>query len=48
MSDTTVNMIKAIHEGLYDGIRGKKLKLSKQQLLLLNSNKRAKVVNYER
>jgi len=40
MADTQINIIKAIHEGIYDSVRGKKLKLNKMQEAILTSNKR--------
>jgi hypothetical protein len=42
--DSHISIIKAIHQGLYEGIRGKKLKLNKMQKLMLESSKRINII----
>ena len=42
--DTSIDIIKAIHKGLYEGMRGKKLKFNKMQELILKSNKRINII----
>lgn len=43
--DTRIDILKAIHEGLYEGMRGKKLKLLPGQKRLLNTNKRISIIS---
>ena len=38
--DSQINIMKAVHEGMFDRIKGKSIKLSKRQGALLNTKSR--------
>ena len=43
--DSQINIMKAVHEGMFDSIKGEKLELTKRQKALLNTKSRVYLAN---